>query len=144
MPPQNINYANNCIYKIVCKDDNIKDLYVGRTCDPVRRKSAHKSSCKNKKDEFLYHFINENGGWDNWDFIIIEKNPCLNSVDAGKREEYWICELMASLNCHYIFGVCVTGDRQYKKEWYFKNQKRIQDYRNLKKQKMEKILNNQL
>jgi len=133
MPPQNINYANNCIYKIVCKDDNVKDLYVGRTCDPVRRKAQHKNHSIKNRDGYLYHCINNNGGWENWDFIIIEKYPTIDSSDACKREEYWVCELMASLNIHYLFGVHLIGDKQYKKEWYFKNQAKIKEYRESKK-----------
>ena len=43
MPKNNINYSNTIIYKIVCNDLNIKDLYRGSTTDFHNRKSNHKS-----------------------------------------------------------------------------------------------------
>ena len=52
MPKNNINYSNTIIYKIVCIDLNIKDLYIGSTTDSYNRKSNHKSKCNlenNKK-----------------------------------------------------------------------------------------------
>ena len=42
MPIQNIKYNNTLIYKIVCNDLNIKDVYVGHTTDFRRRKNCHK------------------------------------------------------------------------------------------------------
>ena len=45
MPKTKINYENAIIYKIVCNDLNIKDLYVGHTTDFIRRKYDHKKRC---------------------------------------------------------------------------------------------------
>ena len=42
MPKENIDYSKTIIYKIVCKDIDIEDCYVGSTTDFVRRKSEHK------------------------------------------------------------------------------------------------------
>jgi len=44
MPRKIINYTNTIIYKIVCNDLNITDLYVGSTTDFTNRKYNHKSS----------------------------------------------------------------------------------------------------
>ena len=47
MPKQDINYDNTSFYKIVCKDLNIKNLYVGHTTGFRRRKGSHKTNCNN-------------------------------------------------------------------------------------------------
>ena len=47
MPKKEIDYQNTIIYKIVCNDLNVKDVYVGHTTDFTKRKSHHKSSCNN-------------------------------------------------------------------------------------------------
>jgi hypothetical protein len=92
------------MYKIVCNDLYITDLYVGQTTDFRRRKYNHKSACSNKDGEGynkkVYDFIRENGGWDNWSMVEIEKFPCADSNEAHKRERFWVETLKASLNCN--------------------------------------------
>ena len=39
------NYSNSIIYKIYCKDENVKDTYIGETTDFIRRKCCHKRDC---------------------------------------------------------------------------------------------------
>ena len=58
------DYGNTIIYKITCKDPEIKDLYVGHTINFVQRKKDHRqcsnnprlSDCKLWK-EYLYFVI---------------------------------------------------------------------------------------
>jgi hypothetical protein len=80
MPKTNINYSNTIIYKLCCKDLSITDIYVGHTTDMRKRKWGHKSNCNNEKIKNynlnVYQFIRNNGGWDNWEMIEIEKYPC--------------------------------------------------------------------
>ena len=45
MPRNCIDCSKGLIYKIYCKDEKIKDVYIGQTTDFVRRKFAHKTSC---------------------------------------------------------------------------------------------------
>jgi len=56
-----VNYEKSTIYKIVCKDVNIKDCYVGSTTNFNRRKQEHKYNCNNvnskKKTEDLVILI---------------------------------------------------------------------------------------
>jgi hypothetical protein len=102
MPSRKVDYSKILIYKIVCNDLNIKDLYVGSTSNFVKRKSKHKGCCNNEdhKDYNLkvYQVIRENGGWDNWTMVEIEKYPCNDNNEARKRERYWFEELNANLN----------------------------------------------
>jgi group I intron endonuclease len=89
------------IYKIICKDENIKDCYVGSTKDLHRRKSNHKYSCNTKinKDHNLplYIFIRNNGGWDNFIFDIVETFIC-NKIQILEYERQFIEKLNSTLN----------------------------------------------
>ena len=80
MPKKPIDYNNTIIYKIVCNNLDIKDVYVGHTTDFTKRKHQHKHICNNvnsKSHNFkVYNSIRENGGWDNWSMIEIEKFEC--------------------------------------------------------------------
>lgn len=102
MAPKTINYDNTHFYKICCKDINIKDLYIGHTTDFIRRRAAHKSLYNNENNRLynmpLYYFIRNNGGWDNFDMILIECCKCENFLDACKKEREYIEKLGATLN----------------------------------------------
>lgn len=128
MPKKNINYENSVIYKITCKDEKCKDIYVGQTSDLIRRKYAHKQQSL-KKDKFLYTIINENGGWDNWNMEVVEKYLAKSKQDILDREQYWINVLQANLNTHIRYD-----PSEYKREWYFKNRERIQQYQKSKRE----------
>jgi len=131
MPKIAIDYSQTIMYKLVCKDLNIKETYVGHTTDFRRRKSNHKQMCK-RDNQKVYIFIRDNGGWENWDMIEIEKYPCADGNEARARERYWYETLEASLNT-------INPNRNKKeyrektkkiraekdKEWYSKNREEI-------------------
>ena len=74
MPKEEIDYSNTIIYKIVCKNPNINDVYVGHTTNFIQRKYSHKIACNSITNNIkIYNIIRENGGWDNWDMIEIAK-----------------------------------------------------------------------
>jgi len=102
MPRQNLDFSKTIIYKICCNDSNISQCYVGQTTNFKNRKNAHKKVCNNingkRYNTFLYNFIRENGGWDNWNMVPIEIYPCENSIQSKIREQYWKEELNAELN----------------------------------------------
>ena len=89
-----INYSKCVIYKIVCNDLSITNLYVDSTTDFTKRKSQHKLNSKNNNDslynEKVYNMIRNNGGWDNWVMLEIEKYPCNDKNEAKARERYWL------------------------------------------------------
>ena len=99
MPKKEIDYSNTIFYKIVCKDLNVKDIYVGHTTSFVKRKSMHKLRSVNDPAK-VYNIIRQNGCWDNWDMIQIEKMHCADGNEARSRERYWYEKLNASLNTH--------------------------------------------
>lgn len=102
MPKQNLDYSNTIIYKIICKDTDITDTYVGHTIDFVQRKCGHMQSCINSKSANynckLYEVIRANGGWDNWRMDIINFYNCKNKSEARQKEQEHFIELNANLN----------------------------------------------
>jgi hypothetical protein len=105
MPRLPINYANTVIYKIVCNDLNITECYVGHTTDIVCRKQSHKKRCITETDKKhnlkVYKIIRDNGGWDDYSIIEIEKFPCQDVQEAKKKEREWFEKLNCSLNTYF-------------------------------------------
>ena len=97
-----VNYQNSVVYKLCCKDPSIPDEYIGSTTCRYRRKNSHKSICCNENSKgynlYVYQFIRENGGFDNWIMIILEEYPCENKRQLEMRERYWIEERKSTLN----------------------------------------------
>ena len=95
-------YKNGVIYKIFCKDSAIKDIYIGSTCDLKKRKRHHKSDCNNEKNRgynyYVYRFIRDNGGWDNFQMIELIKYPCDTKRELELKEREYLEVLSATLN----------------------------------------------
>ena len=102
MPRLAMDYSKTNIYKIVCNDLSVKDCYVGHTTNMTERKHNHKSRCNNEKNKShnlkIYQIIRENGGWDNWNMLLVEKFPCKDKFEACKREREIFEELDAKMN----------------------------------------------
>ena len=134
MPRKAIDYQKVIIYKLVCNDLTVKDLYVGHTTDFTNRKKSHKSSCLNpnySRHNFkVYKIMRDNGSWYNWMMIEIEKHPCKDENEARARERFWYEELQATLNSQ-----CPTLDVEKRKtkaiinckKYYEKNKEKIQE-----------------
>lgn len=121
MPKNAIDYSKCLIYKICCLDTSITDIYVGMTTNYNKRKGQHKNECCNDKashyNYYIYQFIRENGGWSNWEMIIIEQYPCSNNLEARKREYELIVSLGATLN-KKIGVVGSLKDNDYSQKFY--------------------------
>lgn len=98
MPKQLIDYSNTIIYKIVCNDININDIYVGHTTNFIKRKYQHKILCNSDIKSKLYDTIRKNGGWDNWSMIKIAKYNCQDAIEARIREQEHFDLLNPTLN----------------------------------------------
>jgi hypothetical protein len=102
MPKTEIDYSNTIIYKITCKDPDIKDVYVGHTTNFVQRKHAHKQNCNNPKSSNyackLYNTIREKGGWTNWHMEILNFFNCFDHFEARQKEQEYFISLNANLN----------------------------------------------
>lgn len=91
-----MNYNNTIIYKIQ-HNENPELIYVGHTTNFNQRVYQHKHNCKNRTYK-LYTMINENGGWECFTMVMIEKYPCHNRLEACQREDQVIRELKTTMN----------------------------------------------
>ena len=129
MPLKEINYDETHFYRIVCRDLNIKECYVGHTTDFYSRKCRHKSNCNNTNQEhynlYVYEFIRENGGWENWDMILIKTEKCNNELEARARERNYIEMFKASLNSMKKPYVSEEEKKELYKEYYGEHREKI-------------------
>jgi HrpA-like RNA helicase len=126
------NYENACVYKLCCKNPEIKECYVGSTCNFRVRKYKHKSMCTNPNGKeynyYVYRFIRENGNWENWTMIELEKVNCNDCKTLHKIEREWLEKLQASLNS--------LIPSRTSKEYYQDNKKKIKEWREDNKEKI--------
>jgi len=149
MPKKPIDYSKTIIYKLVCKDLSVNDLYVGHTTNWKQRKKRHKSNCNNTLFEGynykIYKTIRENGNWDNWEMIEIEKYPCNDEREARARERFQYEQLHASMNTVRPLRT-EDEEKEYIKEYnkkYYHNNKEVlsqknKEYRKNNKEKLKK------
>jgi hypothetical protein len=131
MPRAAMDYGKTNIYKIVCNDLTIKDCYVGHTINMTERKCAHKTHCNNEKDKRynfkIYQIIRENGGWDNWNMVLVEKFPCNNRQEACKREREVLEELDAKMNTLIPYRTQEERKKE-RKEYYQEHKAGLKQY----------------
>ncbi len=122
----------SCIYCIVHKLDNEMDnIYFGSTKDLCDRKRNHKIVCNNETSEKynfkVYQYIRENGGMENFQFIILEE--C--EVEKLKRlEQSYMDVYKPSLNMSNANGLDIERHIANTKEWYENNKEyKLQQYK---------------
>jgi len=144
-----MDYSKCCIYKIEHNDDE-KLVYVGHTTNFDKRKTQHKINCYNDKQKpynsKVYQMIRQNGDWEMFKMIEVEKYPCADRREAERRENEVIKELKASMNTNNSFR---TKDEitEYRKEYdtnYYENnkeklQQQMKEYRESNKPKIQEI-----
>lgn len=126
------DYSKCCVYKLCCKDATIESIYIGSTTNITKRKCDHKARCSNPNDKeynvYKYQFIRDNGGWDNWDLVVIEEFSCNSKMQQHKMERNYIEKLKPTLN-KIIPANYQTGDvynkQEYAKERYAANRDKI-------------------
>jgi hypothetical protein len=129
------NYAKTLIYKIVCKDVNVKKIYGGHTTHIIKRRANHKSMCNNinskKYNIYLYQFIRENGGFNNWHMIWCYDFPCKNRREATLEERKFIEFNKCELNSNKAFTTR-EEKKEYKKNksknYYVNNKEKSLNY----------------
>lgn len=109
MPKLAVDYSLTVIYHFVCNDPAITHTYIGSTTNFTCRKNHHKCCCNTVTNKEYnckkYIFIRENGGWDNWKMVEIEKFPCKDRREAETREQYWI-----DLQNNKLNTICAVRD----------------------------------
>ena len=97
------HYENACIYKIKHNQDyDDENIYIGSTCDIIKRRCCHKTKCNNEKNHKynypVYQYIRENGGWDEWILIKIHEYKCSSKSELEIEERKTIDMLKPKLN----------------------------------------------
>lgn len=127
-----MKYENGKIYKLCCKDANITDIYIGSTLDHYNRKRMHKNSCNNPNSHTynycVYQFIRDNGGFDNWDLVVLEEYAAENKNDLLWKEREWVERLKPSLN---RWRPIITDEEsnERRKKWTEANKEQIRERR---------------
>ena len=146
-----VDYQKTFIYKLCCKDINIKDIYVGHTTDYKSRNQDHKNSCNNpnskKYNEYKYQFIRENGGYENFYMIKIKDFPCTEKRAAEAEENRIMIELSATLNSKKSYRSEEEKkeyDKEYYKNYYQQNKDELNEkQKNYYQQNKDNILEQQ-
>lgn len=91
MPRKPIDYSKIIIYKIVCKDINKKEIEISYTNNLTVRRNLHKKHSKdlNYTKNSYYNYIRENGGWNNFDTVVLEKFNAIDADDVKRRIYEW-------------------------------------------------------
>jgi hypothetical protein len=145
MPKLPTDYSKTIIYKLVHNEDyDNGNIYIGSTTDFIRRKNKHKSSCncvtnKDHNDK-KYQYIRNNGGWDCFNMIEIEKFPCNDGNEARAREEYWKCNFNSQLNMVRAYITDEQKKEQMKKLYETNKENRLEQMKKLYEANKEKRL----
>ena len=159
-----VNYQNGIIYKLCSKDFTDKNIYIGSTCNFNERKRQHKNDCNNitRNHIKVYKYINEHGGFDEWEMIFIEYAPCESKMELCKVErEHQDKNENCTLNTFRAYITCEerkekknVGTRKYrqlnkeriieqKKEYYEQNKEIIKEQKKEYYHKNKEIINQQ-
>ena len=98
----------------------------------------------------MYQTIRQNGGWDNWDMVEVERYCAEDRQDLHCRERFWLEELGATLNVNRMARTEDEKKNDKRKiaceyyqinkekfvEYRKKNQERIVEYRQTNKEKI--------
>jgi len=139
MPKKPIDYSTCCIYKLE-HIENESLIYVGHTTNFKQRKAQHKNICNNETNKKfnlkLYTMMRENGGFEMFKMIEVEKYPCNDRREAEKKENELMKEMKASMNMINSF---VTREERLekKKEYRNINKEQQKEYRENNKEKIK-------
>jgi len=138
--PKISDFSKSFIYKFVCNDISVTEIYVGASCDFIKRKACHKSKCNNEKGRdyniYVYKFMRDNGGFSNWTMLKIVDFPCNNRFERDTEERRFIELLHAGLNkiiptrtLQQYMDTHKETISDHKKEYYNTHKETISDHK---------------
>ncbi len=100
-----MNNPDGLIYKIICKDEDKEEFYIGSTYNINCRMHEHTSHCNNKNSiaytQKKYVYFRKNGGIENFKFIIIGKFPNISRKDLKYKEREFFERFNPTLNMFF-------------------------------------------
>jgi len=131
------------VYKIYSKDTEDPNVYIGSTNNYKKRMWDHKTRCNNHEvyghHYFLYKYIRQNGGWDNFQSEIIHEFECKDDKEKRMMEQEYINRYSFGLNSWKAFST-VDERKEYEKEYREANKEKINEYaRQYREDNKEKI-----
>ena len=147
------------IYRLF--NPNYEECYIGSTTNYKKRIYNHRSVCNNiNRPEYnykVYKFIREHGGFNKWQFEILEELECdikevritegifimmydstLNFVIPGRTRKEYIIDNKEKINDHYIANKdkrkkrvhqFYIANKEKKKQYYIANKDKLDEWR---------------
>ena len=121
------NYQLGKIYKLQHREK--ADLfYIGSTATTLQERLR----CHIKKSEIkkykIYKIIEEDGGWENFEMILIKEYACNDKEELRQEEQRCIDAFNPTMNDHRAY-TSTEDKKKYEKEWYEANKERLIKYR---------------
>jgi len=91
------------IYKVVCKDLSIKATFIDSSRNLTTTFREYKTLINNgakqkANEQYMFATVKSNGGFANWDIILVEEFTYSNRHELAARIRYWIEYYGATLN----------------------------------------------
>lgn len=127
-------YDDVIIYKFSCKNSSILPFYIGSTINLYSRIATHKHACNGGNiNRYLYSFINDFGGFNNWKFDILAHHKNKTLVQKKEYEKAFIDMYSPQLNKKVIGRTPKQYQQQHKKKIALINS--ISHYKHLEKRR---------
>ena len=94
----NSKYNTYTFYKHICKDVDVPGIYVGSVNDFNRRETKPTYNFRGDMKLKLYNTVRANGGFYNWNMVVLETCICETEDDASIVHGFWIDKLQPDLN----------------------------------------------
>ena len=135
-----VDYSNTHIYKLCCKDLAVTEVYIGSTTNFNERKRQHRDACCKEQDKRycypVYWFVRDNGGWANWDMVLIDTVSVSGKLEAHKVERRYVESFNAVLNAKIPSRTYsewrADNDERLKersKQYWLDNKEKIKEYK---------------
>eukprot|EP01080_Neovahlkampfia_damariscottae_P003285 gene3285-5726_t len=105
---------------------NVSEFYIGSTQNVNERKRCHRASCKNTQNKnrnlYLSQFIKKNGGFENWDMIVLKDAIFTKKHELRKFEREEFEKLKPKLNSQQPREISIElcgGKKQYETEMQY-------------------------
>ena len=132
-----------CVYKIECLYESVKECYIGSSTDLNSRIRCHKSNCNNcNGKEYnlkVYDFIRSRGGWEYWTVSIIKEYPGFTKEQLQIPEQEQIDLLKPTLNSNNAYTTVEQRVEQHKEYRKLNKDKIVEQRKEHYKQNKEEL-----